>query len=84
MGALEAAAEAASARVGAPMAYLTFNRQADGVPVSALGASGKGPHALLPSNDEICAAVAVKAAPLCTLVDNFILSDTYKSVSVVS
>lgn len=79
IGALEAVATAASARVGAPMAYFTFNRQSDGVLISALGAPRTGSSCTqLPTNEEICVTVAIKAAPLCTIVDCFLLSDTHK------
>lgn len=85
VAALEAAATAAAAEVGAVIEYLTFCRQADGLLLGALGGP-RGPPGgaplCLPSNEEICVAIAIKASPVCSIVDNFVLSDTHKYVQL--
>ena len=87
IAALEAAAAAAAARVGITLQYIAFNRQADGAPLTPPWGledqqqqqqqQKEGPL-LLPVNDEICVSVAFAAAPDCSIVDNFVLSDTDK------
>ncbi|KAL8426914.1 hypothetical protein Efla_005998 [Eimeria flavescens] len=89
LSALTAAAAAAAAGAGAPVYYLTFNRQGDGAPLGEWvpspakeeGGPQKeegAPCLLLPENEEICIAMAVKAAELSTIVDNFVVSDTHR------
>ncbi|CDJ42849.1 pantoate--beta-alanine ligase, putative [Eimeria tenella] len=38
----------------------------------------QGDEGSLPENDQICVAVAIRMAPGCSIVDNFVLSDTHK------
>ena len=78
---LEEAAAAVAESVGAKVEYLTFCRQADGVLVSEVqqGPPG-GPQSppRLPDNDDVSVAIGIKAAPMCCIVDNYVLSDTHK------